>query len=96
MEHNCDTCEHENDSGIEYCGCCNELTDNWKEAGWHIEKRLSNEMKQLKQFILDWDGHDKYCGVNSEGFEGCDETLFNCDCGYSEARNKILSTLNES
>jgi len=43
---NCEICEHERDSNTEYCGCCDGR--NYKEAGWHIKKRLTKEIKQLQ------------------------------------------------
>lgn len=45
----CEICEHKSDSSVEYCGSCTLTTrdvGNWKEAGWHIEQRLSKSQAQ--------------------------------------------------
>jgi hypothetical protein len=46
-EHTCETCAHLNDSGPEYCGACDSLTDNWTEASWYVEERLHNKTRLL-------------------------------------------------
>jgi len=51
IEQTCKTCEHENDSGDEYCGCCNSRTPAWREAGWHIEKRLQADIDRMAEQI---------------------------------------------
>ena len=51
-EHTCKTCEHKNDSGIEYCGVCDGAAyDNWTEAGWHIEERLQSKIGQQDKLL---------------------------------------------
>ena len=52
-------------------------------------KQLRAELGELRGFLGDSDGHSSFCGVNREGFEGCDEAMFSCDCGYEEAKRKI-------
>jgi len=52
--------------------------------------QLQAENERLKNFLDDWDGHASDCGRNSEGFEGCDTTMFNCDCGYDEEKQEAL------
>ena len=47
----CNTCEHEKDSSNEYCGSCSSEIDCYKEAGWHIEDRRDEEIKQLQTEI---------------------------------------------
>jgi len=54
---------------------------------------LEKESKDLRNFLSDWDGHDSDCGRNRKGFEGCDETMFNCDCGYTKAKRKVLESI---
>lgn len=48
MEHTCETCEHEHDSGNEFCGSCDNCTDSWTEAGWHIKDRMFDERMKLQ------------------------------------------------
>jgi hypothetical protein len=62
---------------------------NKQESEQH--KALLAQNERLRDFINDWDGHYSSCGRNREGFEGCDETMFNCDCGYEEAKHKVLN-----
>ena len=50
IDKKCETCEHERDSGNEYCGCCNNF-DAWKEAGWRKDKRLAEIGK--KELCID-------------------------------------------
>ena len=68
--------------------------DNARDCLWGKKadyvKELEEENKRLKNFLNDWDGHDSSCGRNRKGFEGCDETMFNCNCGYQEAKTKAL------
>lgn len=45
----CDTCVHKKDSGTEYCGCCDNLTNNYEEAGWHIKQRLQERIDELER-----------------------------------------------
>lgn len=47
----CESCEHRGDSSSEYCGACDGKTGNYKEAGWHIEKRLTARIEQLTQQV---------------------------------------------
>lgn len=63
IKHTCETCEHNNDSGTEYCGCCDGMgADNWQEAGWRIEERLEAELRKLRDDICpSWMGKDKGC-----------------------------------
>lgn len=52
--------------------------------------KLQAENKRLNEFITTWNGHYDGCGATLEGFEGCDETMFNCSCGYEKARQQAL------
>jgi hypothetical protein len=50
-EETCDTCAHKNDSGTEYCGCCDDITNSYKEAGWHIRERLNKQIADLTAIV---------------------------------------------
>lgn len=60
-----------------------------REALAELEQQ-AERIKELEEFLKKWDGHDFSCGVNREGFEGCDLTMFNCNCGYEKAKDKVL------
>ena len=48
IERSCDTCEHEYDSSNEYCGACDDVTSQWKEAGWHRYESSSKQIVELQ------------------------------------------------
>ena len=48
-EHNCSKCEHDEDKGTEYCGCCD--GQNYQEAGWHIRERLTKQIADQQAVI---------------------------------------------
>ena len=73
-------------SGRKKCTACGDYI-LWRNK--EIEQ-LQAENEKLKKFLDDWDGHYSCCGSNRKGFEGCDETMFNCDCGYTEAKRQAL------
>lgn len=50
----CETCEHESDSGQEYCGSCGSgVESNWSEAGWILEKKVKR-LKLALEIIIDF------------------------------------------
>lgn len=74
------------------------MTDEFVKSYYILQDKvleLRAKLKKVENFLNDWDGHDGSCGRNREGFEGCDETMFNCDCGYQKAKRKILEIINE-
>lgn len=49
----CKTCEHNNDSGTEYCGLCVVgIKSNWLEAGWIKDKKIK-ALEHDKQAVED-------------------------------------------
>jgi hypothetical protein len=53
-------------------------------------KAKDEEIAKLWVFINNWDmAHEKDCGALSQGFEGCDQTMFNCDCGIDKERQAL-------
>jgi uncharacterized small protein (DUF1192 family) len=53
-------------------------------------KAKAERIAKLERFIRESEGHTKDCGRNREGFEGCDESMFNCNCGYEKAKDQAL------
>ena len=52
IKETCDNCEHDNDSGQEYCGSCDGHTSNWVKARWILQETidiLQAENKKLKE-----------------------------------------------
>ena len=49
----CETCEHKQDSGQEYCGSCDSTyaTSNWQEAGWIKDKKIEKLILALEIII---------------------------------------------
>jgi len=73
IERSCDTCEHEYDSSNEYCGACDDVTSQWKEAGWHRYEssskqivELQAEKKKLQENLGVWRAA---CGINEKRIE---------------------------
>jgi hypothetical protein len=45
----CETCEHNKDSGTEYCGtCAGGVESNYKEATWVKNEMIADLKKQLQ------------------------------------------------
>ena len=73
IKETCDNCEHDNDSGQEYCGSCDGHTSNWVKARWILQETidiLQAENKKLKEQqltedeivdILNIAPNDSYC-----------------------------------
>ena len=45
----CDTCEHKNDSGTEYCGSCDIHISNWQEARWVKDEKIVELTKLIAE-----------------------------------------------
>lgn len=52
---------------------------------------LESHIVKLRTFISETDGHSEGCGVNREGFEGCNEAMFYCDCEFEDEKRRILA-----
>jgi len=71
IKETCDNCEHDNDSGQEYCGSCDGHTSNWVKARWILQETidiLQAENKKLKEQQLTEDEIEKVILDNKEIF----------------------------
>ena len=71
IKETCDNCEHDNDSGQEYCGSCDGHTSNWVKARWILQETidiLQAENKKHKEQQLTEDEIKKIFGYSAIGF----------------------------